>query len=79
MHLADSTSRHDLQLEPPVAAISTGGIVDAILQVGRERNLLLKQLRSALQSGRKDEALEIASKLCGLTNEKSNRANSSIN
>jgi hypothetical protein len=51
------------------------GVVDAILDVGRQRKLLLDQMRNALESGNSEEALGFARKLCGLTNEKSSRTN----
>lgn len=46
--------------------VSLPGLVDAILEVGRERKTLLDQLRSALKSGNDAEALRFARKLCGL-------------
>ena len=45
------------------------GIVDAILEVGRQRNTLLAQLRIALESGKEKEALNFARRLCGLPHE----------
>ena len=45
---------------------SISGLVDAILEVGRQRNLLLAELRTALESGREREALNVARRLCGL-------------
>ena len=45
---------------------SLSGIVDAVLEIGRQRNTLLTQLRAALQSGKDDDALILARRLCGL-------------
>ncbi len=45
---------------------SVSGIVDAILDVGRQRSALLAQLRTALESGAEREALTLARRLCGL-------------
>lgn len=54
---------------------STLGIVDAILEVGRERKAVLEMLRAALESGDNDRALELARQLCGLKNEERNPVN----
>jgi hypothetical protein len=51
------------------------GIVDAIVEVGRQRKMLLDQMRSALESGDGEKALAFARRLCGLNNEKSTRIN----
>ena len=60
--------------------IPVSGIVDAILEVGRQRNALLTQLRAALQSDQDNEALAIARQLCGISNhEESHRVNPCIN
>ena len=48
---------------------SISGIVDAILEVGHQRNGLLAQLRAALEAGREKEALTLARRLCGLSYE----------
>ena len=45
---------------------SLNGLVDAILEVSRQRKVLLDQLRFALQSGNDAEALRLARQLCGL-------------
>jgi hypothetical protein len=58
---------------------NTSGIVDAILEVGRQRAALLGQLRSALESGDDSKALNLARQLCGLGNEESDRVNSRLN
>jgi hypothetical protein len=55
------------------------GVVDAILEVGRQRGALLEQLRAALQSGDDTKALNLARQLCGLGNEESNPTNSRLN
>ena len=47
------------------------GMVDAILEVGRERKRLLAELRTALESGKEREALNLARRLCGLPHEES--------
>src|ERR1035437_1725520 len=56
---------------PPQASLS--GLVEAIQQVGKQRNALLQELRLALMTGKNDRALELARGLCGLAvrNEKS--------
>ena len=61
-----------------VQPISFTGIVDAIIEVGRQRNTLLCQMRSALQSGQNDVVLALARQLCGLPHEESHRTNSRI-
>jgi len=57
---------------------SISGIVDAVLEAGRQRNALLAQLRNALESGQEREALNFARRLCGLPHEESDRTNQSI-
>lgn len=64
---------------PVISESNTTGIVDAILEVGRQRKAMLEELRGALQSGNEAKALHLARRLCGLENEESNRANSRIN
>jgi hypothetical protein len=59
--------------------ISLSGIVDAILEVGRQRKIVLDKLRAALQSGDDCRALDLARQLCGLQNEKSNRIDPRLN
>jgi hypothetical protein len=49
--------------------IAISGVVDAVLEVGRQRKTLLSQLRIALESGKEKEALNLARRLCGLPNE----------
>ncbi len=46
--------------------VALSGIVEAIRKVSHERKLLLAELRLALQSGKNDEALQLARQLCGL-------------
>lgn len=46
---------------------SVSGIVDAILEIGRERSALLARLRIALESGQEREALMLSRRLCGIT------------
>ena len=58
--------------------ISFTGIVDAILEVGRQRNSLLSQMQTALQSGQNERVIEIARQLCGLSHEESHRTNTRI-
>lgn len=48
---------------------SISGIVDVVLEVGRQRNTLLAQLRIALESGEERIALNLAKRLCGLPHE----------
>jgi hypothetical protein len=55
------------------------GVVDAILEVGRQRKAVLDQLRAALQSGDNSQALNLARQLCGLQNEESTRTNPRLN
>jgi hypothetical protein len=55
------------------------GAVNAILEVGRQRKVVLNQLRAALQSGDDSQALDLARQLCGLQNEESNRVNPRFN
>jgi len=50
-----------------VTSIALSGVVDAILEVSRQRKALLDQLRAALQSGNNAEALQLARELCGLS------------
>jgi hypothetical protein len=50
---------------------SLSGIVDAILEVGLERQGILDQLRAALVSADNESALKLARKLCGLSDEES--------
>jgi hypothetical protein len=51
------------------------GLVDAILEAGRQRKELLDQMRNALESGNLEKALICARRLCGLDHEKSSRIN----
>jgi hypothetical protein len=65
--------------EPVARSGNVSGVIDAILEVGRQRKSLLAQLRAALQSGDDSQALVFARQLCGLVHEESNRINSRIN
>ena len=49
-----------------VRQMSRSGVLDAILEVSKQRTSLLGQLRSALLSGNDSEALGFARRLCGL-------------
>ena len=49
-----------------VPQMSFSGVVDAILEVSKQRKSLLGQLRSALLSGNDSDALGFARQLCGL-------------
>jgi hypothetical protein len=60
-------------------SLNITGAVDAILEVGRQRKVVLDQLRTALQSGDDSQALDLARQLCGLQNEESNRVNPRLN
>lgn len=60
------------------APVSISGVVDAILEIGRQRMVVLDNLRAALQSGDSDRALGLARHLCGLY-EEGNRTDSRIN
>jgi hypothetical protein len=51
----------------PKASLS--GVVDAIQLVGKQRNALFLKLRTALDTGNDDEALNLARELCGLERE----------
>jgi hypothetical protein len=55
--------------------LTLSGVTDAILEVGRQRNALLDQMRGALQSGDTEQVLRLARQLCGLTYEESSRVN----
>ena len=73
------TIRHDKNgTAVAVQPISLTGIVDAILEVGRQRNSLLSQMQTALQSGQNDQVLALARQLCGLSHEESHRTNTRI-
>jgi hypothetical protein len=55
------------------------GVVDAILEVGRQRKEILSQMKAALQSGQEKVVVDLARQLCGLNDEKSDRANTRLN
>ena len=54
---------------------SMASVVDAILEVGRQRTALLEKMRSALESGDDTSALFHARELCGLHHEESHSVN----
>jgi hypothetical protein len=63
----------------PSTALNMSGVIDAVLEVGRQRKALLAQLRAALQSGNDSGALELARQLCGIQHEESHRTNPRLN
>jgi len=66
---SNSTKESAISLSPVDSAYhghSLSGVVDAILEVGRQRKALLAQLRIALEAGNDEEALNLARRLCGL-------------
>jgi len=68
---SDAPPQVDLEEVGPTVVIdplqmSLSGVVNAILEVGRQRKALLDQLRAALLSGNVPEALGFARHLCGL-------------
>jgi hypothetical protein len=79
MKPTQTSSEHAATRDPAQTEVSTSGIVDTILEVGRQRKIVLDQLRAALQSGDDCQALDLARQLCGLQNEKSNRVNPRLN
>jgi hypothetical protein len=62
----DSQPESFVDTEAIAIPMVTSGVIDTILEVGRQRKLLLDQLRSALQSGNDAKALQLARQLCGL-------------
>ncbi len=75
----ESESHTSSRCDPASCAPSLSGAVDAILEIGSQRHVLLTQLRAALESNRKNEALSLSRRLCGLDYEKGNRTHSRIN
>jgi hypothetical protein len=75
--LSDSGTKPAKPITPKAAVDSEyddhsiSGIVDVVLEVGRQRNALLAQLRIALESGKERIALNLAKRLCGLPHEES--------
>lgn len=56
------------------------GVVEAALEIARERRETLAQLRAALEKGENEKALRLARRLCGLEiNEERHRTNPCIN
>ncbi len=78
-YVAKANPNQDSGTSPPKEAHlerdqpSVSGIVDAILEIGRQRNALLVQLRTALELGQEREALSLSRRLCGLHYEQSDR------
>jgi len=62
-------------MRQPISSDELSGVVDAILEAGRQRKSFLDKMRTALESGDSESALAFARQLCGINNEKSNRAN----
>lgn len=56
----------EVSMARDVRQISLSGVVDAILEVGKQRKSLMDQLHSALVSNNDSEALGFARHLCGL-------------
>jgi hypothetical protein len=79
MTLRQTSSEGVATRDSAETGVSVSGVVDAILEVGRQRNVLLVRLRSALQSGDNTQALNLARQLCGLQNEESARINPRLN
>jgi hypothetical protein len=52
-------------------ALSGAGLVDAILEIGRERQRIMEAMKAALLRGDDDAALEHARELTGLPRHKS--------
>lgn len=50
--------------------VSLSGLVDAIIEVGRQRKSVLDQMRSALMSANDAEALRFARQYCGLVSDR---------
>lgn len=61
------------------ASPSISRVVEAIAEVGRQRIALVSALKAALQCRNDQKALQISRQLCGLSDEESNRTDSSIN
>ena len=55
------------------------GLIDAALEISRERREILMKLREALDSGDESRALGLARQLCGLDDEKGNRTHPRLN
>jgi len=62
----DSRLESFVDAQVVAAPIAVSGVVDAIVEVSRQRKSLLNQLRSVLQSGNNAKALQLARQLCGL-------------
>ena len=56
------------------------GVLDAALEIARRRRDTLAQLRAALEAGNQEQAITLATELCGLAHDQeSHRTNSRIN
>lgn len=55
---------------------SLSGVVDAILEIGRQRAAVLAEMKTALERGDNQQVLVLCRQLCGVTNgEESHRVN----
>ena len=54
--------------EKKAATPSFSGIVDGILDVGRQRAALLAEMRGALERGDNNRVVVLCKQLCGVTN-----------
>jgi len=63
----DKAALRHTRADMPQGSPSLSGVVEAILEVGRQRGTLLAQLRAALESGQEKEALALARRMCGLS------------
>lgn len=56
------------------------GVIDAALEIARRRRDTLAQLRAALETGNREQALTLAKELCGLAHEQeSHRTDPCVN
>ncbi|HUN83888.1 MAG TPA: hypothetical protein VMU48_05880 [Terracidiphilus sp.] len=62
----DRAGSNSVDPREKTSAISLSGIVEAILEVGRQRKSILEQMRAALLSGDNATALRFARQMCGL-------------
>jgi hypothetical protein len=65
-----------VQADPTVSAanreaISSSGLIDILLEIGRERQRIMEAMKAALLRGDDDAALEHAGELTGLPSRKS--------
>ncbi len=64
---------------PMEEKLTLNGVLDAALEIARQRRDTLARLRAALESGNDSEALALAKELCGLGHGKSNRTRPRVN